>query len=33
MQVQSSELAEAERLEREAQMRRDRAVAHGMLAF
>lgn len=28
--VQGSELAEAERLEREALMRRERAVAHGM---
>ncbi|KAF7300248.1 hypothetical protein MKEN_01348900 [Mycena kentingensis (nom. inval.)] len=29
LKVQSSELAEAERLEREATMRRERAVAHG----
>jgi len=29
IQTQGTELAEAERLEREAQMRRDRAVAHG----
>ncbi|KAL0579005.1 hypothetical protein V5O48_003000 [Marasmius crinis-equi] len=29
LKVQSSELAEAERLEREAAMRRERAVAHG----
>ncbi|KAG7094895.1 hypothetical protein E1B28_005702 [Marasmius oreades] len=29
LKVQSSELAEAERLEREASMRRERAVAHG----
>jgi hypothetical protein len=28
--AQGSELAEAERLEREALMRRERAVAHGM---
>jgi hypothetical protein len=28
--VQSAELGEAERLEREALMRRQRAVAHGM---
>lgn len=33
IQVQSSELAEAERLEHEAQMRRDRAVAHGIHIF
>jgi hypothetical protein len=29
MKVQSQEIAEAERLEREAMMRRERAVAHG----
>lgn len=30
LNLQSSELAEAERLEREAVMRRERAVGHGM---
>jgi hypothetical protein len=30
LNFQSSELAEAERLEREAKMRRERAVGHGM---
>lgn len=31
--LQSSELAEAERLEREAMMRRERAVGHGISTF
>lgn len=33
IKLQSSELAEAERLEREAMMRRERAVGHGKASF
>lgn len=31
--IQGAELAEAERLERDAKMRRERAVAHGGYSF